>query len=103
MRAPLAFLLGRLNFHEDFREFHASVQGAETLIAASPKSGKLPYTEVSFLTGADFVIHQLVIKGTDNSAIQYTFDAEKTNVPIPDLMFRFTPPAGVEYVDSSRQ
>ena len=24
LRAPLAFLLGRLNFNEDFREFHSS-------------------------------------------------------------------------------
>jgi outer membrane lipoprotein carrier protein len=103
MRAPLAFLLGRLNFHDDFREFHASPQGADVFITALPKSGKLPYTEVSFLTGSGFVIQKLEVKGQDNSVIQYTFDGEKTNTPIPDSMFRFTPPAGVEYVDSSRQ
>jgi outer membrane lipoprotein carrier protein len=103
MRAPLAFLLGRLNFHDDFREFHASPQGDGVFITALPKSGKLPYTEVSFLTGSGFAIQKLEVKGQDNSVIQYTFDGEKTNTPIPDSMFRFTPPPGVEYVDSSRQ
>ncbi|HXP88086.1 MAG TPA: outer membrane lipoprotein chaperone LolA [Bryobacteraceae bacterium] len=103
MRAPLAFLLGRLNFHDDFSKFRASPQGEQVFLTALPKSGKMPYSEVSFLTGADFVIHRLVVKEQDNSLLDYTFDGEKTNLPVPDAMFRFTPPPGVEFVDSSRQ
>ncbi len=103
MRGPLAFLLGKLNFHEDFREFQATPQGADTLITAVPKSGKLPYTEVSFLVDKGFVIHQLVVKGQDNSVTQYKFDDEYANKPVPDSMFKFMPPAGAEYIDSSKQ
>jgi outer membrane lipoprotein carrier protein len=103
MRAPLAFLLGRLNFHDDFSEFRAGPQGSQVFLTAIPKSGKMPYSEVSFLTGADFVIHRLVVKEQDSSMLEYGFDGEKTNLPVPETMFRFTPPPGVELVDSSRQ
>jgi outer membrane lipoprotein carrier protein len=103
MRAPLAFLLGRLNFHDDFSKFDASPQGAQVFLTAIPKSNKMPYTEVSFLTGADFVIHRLIVKQQDGAVLEYSFDGEKTNVPVPDSMFKFTPPPGVEFVDSTRQ
>jgi len=103
MRAPLAFLLGRLDFHDDFSEFRASPQGDHVFLTAIPKSNKMPYSEVSFLTGSDFTIHRLVVKQQDNSLLEYTFDGEKTNVPVPEAMFRFTPPPGVEFVNSTQQ
>ena len=103
MRAPLAFLLGRLNFHDEFSEFRASPQGDQVLLTALPKSGKMPYSEVSFLSGADYVIHRLIVKQQDNSVLEYDFEGEKTNLPVSDSEFHFTPPPGVEFVDSSRQ
>lgn len=102
MRAPLAFLLGRLNFHDDFSEFRATPQGDQVFLTAIPKSGKMPYSEVSFLTGPDFIIHRLIVKQQDNSVLEYSFDGEKINLPVPDSLFRFTPPAGVEFIDSTR-
>jgi outer membrane lipoprotein carrier protein len=102
MRAPLAFLLGRLNFHDDFSEFRSTPQGEQVFLTAIPKSGKMPYTEVSFLTGADFVIHRLVVKQQDSSVLEYAFDGEKTNVPVAETMFRFQPPPGVEFVDATK-
>ena len=101
MRAPLAFLLGRLEFNKDFREFRAHSEDGGTYITAIPKSDKLPYTEVSFLAGPDFVIRKLEVKGQDNSLLQFDFANEKQNPPVPDNLFRFAPPAGAEYVDSS--
>src|SRR5713101_9986765 len=103
MRAPLAFLLGRLQFQNDFREFRALPDGPDIFITAIPKSDKLPYTEVTFLVSPDFVIHWLRVKGQDGSQLEFTFANEKKNPPINDTMFRFTAPAGAEYVDSSSQ
>jgi outer membrane lipoprotein carrier protein len=102
MRAPLAFLLGRLNFRDDFSEFRATPQGDQVFLTAIPKSGKMPYSEVSFLTGPDFVIHRLIVKQQDSSVLEYAFDGEKINLPVPDSLFRFTPPPGVEFIDSTR-
>lgn len=103
MRAPLAFLLGRLDFNKDFREFHARPQEGGVFITAIPKSDNLPYSEISFLAGPDYAIRVLEVKNQDNSVLQFTFENEKRNPPVADAMFEFTPPAGADYVDSSRQ
>jgi outer membrane lipoprotein-sorting protein len=50
----------------------------------------------------DFVIHWLRVKGQDGSTLEFVFENEKKNPPLPDGMFQFTPPPGVEYVDSSQ-
>jgi outer membrane lipoprotein carrier protein len=103
MRAPLAFLLGRLQFQNDFREFRTQPDEAGVFITAIPKSDKLPYTEVTFLVSPDFAIHWLRVRGQDGSALEFAFDGEKMNPPIGNMMFRFAPPPGAEYVDSSAQ
>ena len=103
MRAPLAFLLGRLNFHDDFREFRSQPDRENMFITAIPKSDKLPYTEVTFLVSPDSVIHYLSVKGQDGSVTEFTFENEKKNPPLSDALFRFTPPPGVEYVDSTKR
>ena len=103
MRAPLAFLLGRLDFKKDFREFRASAEDGGVFITAIPKSDKLPYTEVSFLTAPDFSIRRLEVKGQDNSILRFTFEKEVKDPALQDTLFRFAPPPGAEYVDSSNQ
>jgi outer membrane lipoprotein carrier protein len=103
MRAPLAFLLGRLQFQNDFREFRTQPDGENVFITAIPKSDKLPYSEVTFLVSPDFVIRWLRVRGQDGSDLEFSFAGEKRNPPISDAMFRFTPPPGAEYVDSSAQ
>lgn len=103
LRGPLAFLLGRLNFDNDFREFRSQPDRENVFITAIPKSDKLPYTEVKFLVSPDSVIHWLTVKGQDGSTMEFTFEGEKRNPPIPDSMFRFSPPPGVDYVDSTKQ
>jgi len=99
MRAPLAFLLGRLNFKEDFRSFVATPDRDNVFITAQAKSDNMPYTEVTFLISPDFVIHYMKVKNQDGSLLEYTFENERKNLPIPESMFRFAPPAGVEFTE----
>jgi outer membrane lipoprotein carrier protein len=101
MRAPLAFLLGRLNFQDDFREFRTEPDRDNIFITALPKSDKLLYTEVKFLVSPDFVIHWLSVSGQDGSTNEFVFENEKKNPPIPDTMFHFTPPPGAEFTDNT--
>jgi outer membrane lipoprotein carrier protein len=100
LRGPLAFLLGKLNFHEDFGKFESSPQGADVAITAFPKSDKLEFTEVSFLAAPDFTIKELTVKGQDGSVMHYVFDGEKKNPPLSDTLFK--PPPGVEFVEPSK-
>jgi outer membrane lipoprotein carrier protein len=103
MRAPLAFLLGRLQFENDFREFRTQPDGPSTFITAIPKSDKLPYTEVTFLVDPNFTIRWLSVRGQDSSQLEFAFSAEKRNVQLAETMFKFAPPPGVEYTDSSQK
>ena len=54
----------------------------------------MPYTEVTFLVSPDFAIRYLKVKGQDGSLLEYTFENEKKNPPVPEAMFRFAPPPG---------
>jgi len=103
MKAPLAFLLGRLQFEKEFREFRTQEDGPSTFITAAPKSDKLPYKEVTFLVDPNFTIRWLNVKGQDGSQLDFAFSAEKRNPPIAESMFKFAPPLGVIYSDLSRQ
>jgi len=97
MRAPLAFLLGKLNFKDDFKECRAEPDRENFFITAIPKSDKLPYSQVVFLVSPDAVIHYLKVLGQDGSITEFVFENEKKNPPLADSLFRFTPPPGVEY------
>ena len=97
MRAPLAFLLGKLNFKDDFKEFRLEPDRENFFVTAIPKSDKLPYSEVTFLVSPDSVIHYLKVRGQDGSITEFVFENEKKNPPLADSLFKFTPPAGVEY------
>ncbi|MBV8842753.1 MAG: outer membrane lipoprotein carrier protein LolA [Bryobacterales bacterium] len=102
LQAPLAFLLGKLNFHDDFRQFTASPEGADTKIVALPKSDKFPYTEVSFVASPNFLIKHLSVKGADGSVMDYIFDNEKKDPLLTDALFKFNPPPDVAVVDASK-
>jgi outer membrane lipoprotein carrier protein len=102
LRAPLGFLLGKLQFDSEFKDFKAMPDGPSTFITANPKSDKLPYSEVNFLIDPNFTIRWLNVKRDDGSQLEWAFSAEKKNPPIADSMFKFEPPHGVIYTDLSR-
>ena len=99
LRAPLAFLLGEVNFDRDFGTYRTKPQDGGALITALPKSDKFPYTEVTFLTAADFTIRRLEVRLQTNDLIVFTFEGEKQNPLLTDALFQFTPPKGVELED----
>ena len=102
MKAPLAFLLGEVNFERDFGEYHSKPQDGATLITALPKSDKFPYTEVTFLIAPDSTIRRLEVKLQTSDRMVFTFEGEKKNPLLTDALFLFTPPEGVEMDDLTR-
>ena len=102
MKAPLAFLLGDVDFARDFGEYHSKPQGEDALITALPKSDKFPYTEVTFLVAPDSTIRRLEVKLQNNDLMAFTFEDEKKNPLLTDALFQFTPPKGVELDDLTR-
>jgi outer membrane lipoprotein carrier protein len=100
MRAPLAFLLGKLDFAKEFRDFEFKPEGANFVITAKAKSDKLPYDRVQMLVTPAFEIQRLVVNGQDLSVLTFQLDGEKLNPPVDDAVFKFQMPAGATLVAS---
>lgn len=100
MHAPMAFLLGKLNFAKEFRDFEVKPEGADYWITAKAKNDKLPYERVQMLVTPDYEIHRLVINGQDQSILTFQFSQEKLNPLVPESDFKFQTPAGATVVAS---
>jgi outer membrane lipoprotein carrier protein len=99
MRAPLAFLLGKLEFSRDFKEYHMTPKDGQTWVTAIPKSDKLLYKQVEFLFSSDFQIKRLKVLGQDQSLMEFSFAEEKLNPALADKLFQFKMPPGAELVE----
>ena len=101
LRAPLAFLLGRLDFNKEFSRFIASPDPLGTRIVAEPKSQKLPYNKVEFVVDAENQLRRVIVTGYDHSVLDFEFSGEKVNPRLASSMFQFKMPAGAELVEES--
>ncbi len=99
MRAPLAFLLGKLDFAKEFGSFTSTAKGDNTVIGARAKSDKLPYESVKMLINQSYEIRRLEVTGQDRSILIFQFDQEKVNPPLDDKQFKFQLPPGAKLAD----
>jgi outer membrane lipoprotein carrier protein len=102
MRAPLAFLLGKLNFDKEFRNLQSKIEGADTRIMAEPQTDNLPYSAVEFLVALDSHIKEVKVTGFDRSVLQFTFEQERVDPPLDAKLFQFAMPKGAELVESGQ-
>ena len=100
MRAPLAFLLGKLNFSKEFRNLQARPESGGTRILAEPKSENLPYSAVEFVVAPDAHIREVKVTGFDKSTMVFTFDQERVDPPLDNKLFQFQLPKGAELVEN---
>ena len=98
MRAPLAFLLGKLDFSKEFRDFAVKPDGANYVVTAKAKTDKLPYEKIEMLITPDYQIQRLVVNGQDQSILSFQFAQEKLNPPVDDAQFKFQMPQGATLV-----
>lgn len=97
MQAPMAFLLGKLDFQRDFAKFVVRQEGANVRITAEPRNlNKAPYREVVFVATPDARVEELIVRGQDASTNDFRFRNETRNPAQKDSLYVFTPPPGVE-------
>jgi outer membrane lipoprotein carrier protein len=100
MRAPLAFLLGHLDFKRDFKSLQTRAGEGGTWLEASAKDDHLPYERVEMLVGGSGSIERLKIYGRDGSQTGFVFTNERLNPEVDDKIFQFAIPAGADVVDA---
>jgi outer membrane lipoprotein carrier protein len=102
MRAPLAFLLGKLHFDKEFRNLQSRPEGTGIRIQAEPKIDTLPYSQVEFVISAHNEIREVKVTGFDKSILFYSFDQEKMNPAVDPKLFQFKIPPGAEVVENGQ-
>jgi len=103
LRAPLAFLLGRLSFQKEFRRIEARSEDSGTWLMLEPKSDNFPYHKVEFFVGPDSEIRRVKIFGYDRSVLEFFFNNEKRNPKLEPKLFVFNaPPNSKEALPSSQ-
>jgi outer membrane lipoprotein carrier protein len=102
LRAPLAFLLGKLDFDKEFQNLAGKPEAGGMRITAQPKTDNLPYSDVEFLVGPDATIKEVKVTGFDKSLIHFTFDQERLNPALDNNQFTFQPPKGVKLEEASQ-
>jgi outer membrane lipoprotein carrier protein len=102
MRAPLAFLLGKLDFSKEFRNIQTRPEGPNTRILAEPASDNLPYSAVEFVITPENRIVSVTVTGFDKSLLSFNFEGEKVDPQLSADLFKFKPPAGATVVESEQ-
>ena len=97
MRAPLAFLLGKLDFQKEFRDFELTPSGRDFTIAAHGASDRLPYDRIEMLVTASAEIRKLVVIGQDQSILTFEFSNEILNPIVDGAIFKFHMPPGAAF------
>jgi outer membrane lipoprotein carrier protein len=99
IQAPLAFLIGKLDFQRDFGKFLVQPADGLVTITAEPKNPqKSPFAQVAFTVGPDSRISTLTIRSQDGATMIFQFSSEIRNPALNDAIFTFVAPPGVEVV-----
>jgi outer membrane lipoprotein carrier protein len=102
MRAPLAFLLGKLHFDREFRNLQGERAGADWHIKAEPKTDDLPYRAVEFTVAPDGRIEEVQVTSYDQAVLDFHFSEEKMDPPLAGGLFQFHLPAGAQLTEGDQ-
>ena len=103
LRAPLAFLLGRLRFRKLFRNLRVEQEDEKSVLVGDGRSGSEAYRRVEFTYDPrDFRLLHLRVVGQDESINAFRFANERINVPLDPSRFHFQPPPEAEIINDFR-
>jgi len=102
MRAPLAFLLGKLNFYKEFRKFTLREAPEGVWISAEPETESLPYSRVEFLVTPENRIKRLKVFAQDHSVLDFRFEQEKLNIPVDPKLFDYRAPLTAQILEGEK-
>ena len=101
MQAPLAFLLGKLNFDKEFKNIQAHPEGGDLRITGEPKDENLPYSSVDFVVTPQNQIRKLRIT-LPGYTLEFAFTMEKMDPALDAKLFVFQLPPGAQWDEASR-
>src|SRR6185312_877027 len=105
-RSPLRYLLGKTKLEKEFD--HLAIADAPSpktagniVLSGVPKNMADRVNRVLLEINPQSQIQRITIEEADGAVTEFTFSHIAENVPLADSDFRFTPPAGVEMVETN--
>ncbi|HEX4602945.1 MAG TPA: outer membrane lipoprotein carrier protein LolA [Candidatus Angelobacter sp.] len=101
IRSPLRYLLGKTKLEKELEGLSLApdltpLQPGDIVLRGVPKTMKDRVSELLLEVSATHQIHRIVVHGIDSTITDFRFSQIEENVPVPDGLFRFVPPPGVE-------
>ena len=98
LRAPLSFLLGRLDFSRQFKNLRFETIDGKRALVGEGRTGQEAYTTVEFYFEPEqnYRLSALRAHGQDESVTDFIFSNERTNPRLDEKLFVFEAPAGAE-------
>jgi outer membrane lipoprotein carrier protein len=105
LRSPLGFLLGKTKLEKELRGLSLApdvtpLAAGNVVLRGVPNGMEDQVSQVVLEIQPDHQIARIVLEGVDGSVTEYRFSQQKENVAVSDERFHFTPPAGVETIES---
>ena len=106
LRSPLAYLLGKTKLQKEFAGLSLApdvrpLTPGDVVLRGVPKSMADRVSEVLLEVTPDGRIDRIIAEQVDGTSTEFRFSDQKENVAIPDQRFRFSPPRGVETIDTA--
>ena len=105
LRSPLRYLLGKTKLEKELTglSLAAEVSPAapgDIVLRGVPKGMEDRVSSVLLEVTPEGEIARMVVNEVDGSSTEYRFGNQRENQPIADQRFRFSPPPGVELIET---
>jgi outer membrane lipoprotein carrier protein len=101
LRAPLAFLLGRLDFSKEFGKLTLRTGPDGIDLRADARTANEVFTHVAFtIAPHSYEIRRIGVHGQDGLLTEFVFSGETVNPRLEAGLFRFVAPPGAEVLEA---
>ncbi len=105
LRSPLRYLLGKTKLRREFEGLSLApdqkpARAGDLVLRGVPRSME-QVQEVLLEITPEKRIRRIVVREVDGSETEFTFADPQENLSLPDARFKFSPPPGVETIEST--
>jgi outer membrane lipoprotein carrier protein len=98
LRSPLRFLLGHTQLQKELDGLTVTPAGSGFAITGVPKGMAERLKLLTLVVTSTGAIDRMKLEEVDGAVTEFTFAQMQEDVPVSDVDFQFTPPAGVTVV-----
>ncbi len=106
LRSPLRYLLGKTKLRKEFEGLSLApdqkpATPGDVVLRGVPRAMSEQVQEVLLEITPESRIRRIVVHDVDGSVTEFAFSAPEENLSLPDARFTFSPPPGVETIETT--